>query len=233
MRTLFTAFILVLLVNALALGGLAAWLAASDRLSRDRVLEAVAGFENTFDEQSAIEAEEAEVEQEARALAERALRLEQVAGGPMTPETRLGMVEQVDDSQRALLSRQQSESQALMRQINSQRSMIESMIADLEARQAAFDRAVEERLTEMQDEDFREAVAMLEGIPPRQAKQVLQELLDQGSQEQVVDYLAAMEQRRASSVLREFKTPNEIEQAAELIEMLRQRTDSIAQEARL
>ena len=42
MRTLFTVFILVLVINVLALGALAGWLGATGRLSKERVREAVA-----------------------------------------------------------------------------------------------------------------------------------------------------------------------------------------------
>jgi len=208
-------------------------LGTTGRLSKERVLEAVGVFSNTIDEQVALEAQTKKSEEEARELSERAMRLEQVAGGPMTPENRLAQIGQVDDAQRMLLVRQTAEAEALMRQINTQRALITSMIDELNEKQAAFDLAVDTRVNEMQDEDFREAVAMLEGIPPRQAKQVLQEMLDAGNQDQVVSYLSAMQQRKAAAVLREFKLPNEIAQAAILIEQVRQRTDQITQEAGL
>lgn len=231
MRTLFTAFILVLLVNALALGGLLGYLGATDRLSKDRVRDAAAIFSNTLQEQQAVEAERAKSEQEALELAEQALRLEQVASGPVTPEARLASIQNVDEKQRALIERRKVEVEQLQRQLETQRRVIEKRIAELDEKQKAFNEAVAAQLDEMQQEDFKEAVAMLEGIPPKQAKAVFQQLLKEGNQEQVVSYLFAMEERKATKILTEFKQPNEVVQAADLIEQLRQRSDQVKQEA--
>lgn len=233
MRTLFTAFILVLLVNALALGGLAGWLGATGRLSKDRVREAAEVFNNTIEEQAALEAEAQKAEQEALELAEQALRLQQVAGGPVTPEARLASIQRVDDTQRALIEKRKTEVEALQRQLSTQRKLIEDRLAELERKQKAFDEAVAAQVEQMKDEDFRQAIAMLEGIPAKQAKAVLQQLLKQGDDEQVVSYLYAMEERKASKVLTEFKQPNEVAQAADLIEQLRLRSAQMEQEADL
>lgn len=233
MRTLFTAFILVLVVNALALAGLAGWLGATDRLSKDRVRDAAAVFNNTIQEQAALEAEQEKTEQEALEMAEQALRLQQVAGGPVTPEARLISIQRVDEKQRALIERRKVEIEALQRQLDTQRKLIEKRIADLETKQQTFNDAVAAQLEEMKDEDFKEAVAMLEGIPAKQAKAVFQELLKQGGEDQVVSYLYAMEQRKAAGVLKEFKLPNEVAQATGLIEQVRQRSEQLKQEAEL
>lgn len=233
MRTLFTAFILVLVINVLALGALAGWLGSSGRLSKERLRDAVAVFNNTIEEdaQLAKDAEQAEIE--ALALAERALRMEQVAGGPVTPEARLEAIQVVDDKRRALLERQKVEAEALKRQLDTQQKLIEQKLAELTEKQQIFDQAIATKVEKMQSEDFKEAIAMLEGIPPKQAKQVIQKWLGDGLDEQVVDYLSAMEERKAAKVLKEFKLPNEVTQAATLIEQLRQRTDQFKEEANL
>ncbi|MGB1124832.1 MAG: hypothetical protein ACPG4Q_06475 [Phycisphaeraceae bacterium] len=233
MRTLFTAFILVLVINVLALGALAGWLGSSGRLSKERLRDAVAVFNNTIEEdaQLAKDAEQAEIE--ALALAERALRMEQVAGGPVTPEARLEAIQVVDDKRRALLERQKVEAEALKRRLDTQQKLIEQKLAELNEKQQIFDQAIATKVEKMQSEDFKEAIAMLEGIPPKQAKQVIQKWLGDGLDEQVVDYLSAMEERKAAKVLKEFKLPNEVTQAATLIEQLRQRTDQFKEEANL
>jgi alanyl-tRNA synthetase len=233
MRTILTAFTLVLVINVLALGALAGWLGASGRLSKDRLRDVVAVFNQTIEAESqlAVEAEQADLE--AQALAERALRMEQVAGGPVTPEARLESIQVVDDKTRALLERQKVEANALKRQLDAQQRLIEEKIAELDEKQQAFDAAIASKVEEMQSEDFKEAIAMLEGISPKQAKGVLQQWLNDGGQEQVVDYLSAMEERKAAKVLKEFKLPNEVAQAATLIEKLRLRTDQFKEEADL
>lgn len=233
MRTLFTAFILVLVVNVLALGALAGWLGSTGRLSKDRLRDAVAVFNNTIDDEARLAAEAEQAELDAQALTERALRMEQVAGGPVTPETRLSSFQVVDDKRRALLERQKVEAEALKRQLDAQQRLIEKKIAELDAKRQAFDTAIATKIEAMQEQDFKEAIAMLEGIPAKQAKGVIQTLLTEGAQEQVVDYLSAMEERKAAKVLKEFKLPNEVAQAATLIEQLRLRTDQIKKEADL
>lgn len=233
MRTLFTAFILVVLVNAFALGGLVAWLGSTGRLSKQRIIDTVEVFKTTLQEQEALDAEAKAAEQEALAMAEKALRLEQVAGGPVTPEARLASIQRVDEKQRALIERQKVEAEALKRQLDVQMKMIEDKLAELDTKQQAFDEAVAAQLGEMEQEDFKEAVAMLEGIPPKQAKAVFQQMLKAGEDDQVVSYLSAMQERLAAKVLKEFKLPNEVAQATELIEKLRLRTEQVKQEANL
>lgn len=233
MRTLFTAFILVLVVNVLALGALAGWLGTSGRLSKERLRDAVAVFNHTIEDEASLAAEQEQADLESQALAERALRMEQVAGGPVTPESRLESFQVVDDKRRALLERQKVEAQALKRQLDTQQAIIEQKLVELDAKRKAFDTAIATKIEAMEEQDFKEAIAMLEGIPAKQAKQVIQRWLTDGSQEQVVDYLSAMEERKAAKVLKEFKQPNEVAQAAALIEQLRQRTNKIKEEADL
>lgn len=233
MRTLFTAIILVLIINVLGLAAMAGWLGATGRLSKDRLRDAVAVFSDTLEEEEKRKAEAEQAELEAQALAERAFRMEQVASGPVTPEARLASLQVVDEKRRALLERQKVEAQALKRQLDTQQKLIEKRIAELDQKQQAFDQAIATKIEAMQSEDFQEAIAMLEGIPPKQAKQVIQNWLTDGAQEQVVDYLSAMEERKAAKVLKEFKLPNEVAQAANLIEQIRQRTDQFKQGADL
>lgn len=233
MRTLITAITLVLVINILALGALAGWLGTTGRLNKERVRNAVAVFNHTIEEEAMLAEEAEQAELDDQALAERALRMEQVAGGPVTPEARLQSIQVIDENQRALLERQKVEAEALRRQLNVQQRLIEEKIAELDTKRKAFDAAIAARIEEMEGADFQEAIAMLEGIPAKQAKQVIQEWLTSGSQDQVVEYLSAMEERKAAKVLKEFKLPNEVAQAATLIEQLRLRTDQIKAEADL
>lgn len=233
MRTIFTAFILVLIINVLALGTLAGWLGASGRLSKDRVRDVVSIFGQTIEEESRLAAEADEAEREAQALAERAIRMKQVSNGPVTPEVRLESIQVVDEQTRALLERQKVEGRALKRQLDVQQRLVEQRLAELDVKQKAFDQAIADKIEAMQKDDFKEAIAMLEGIPPKQAKQVIQRWLIDGAEMQVVNYLSAMEERKAAKVLKEFKQPNEVAQAATLIEQLRQRTDQFKKEADL
>lgn len=231
MRALFTAVVLFVFINALALVGLFAWLAGTGRLDKERADRVVELFKTTITEQEQLEQEVAAAEEASRKVAEQAIRMEQVANGPITPEIRLQRIEEVSQHQRQLVERRQVEIDAIQRQLDLTRSRVDEQIAAFEQRQAAFELAVQERLQQFQDEDFRQAVALLEGLPPKQGKELLQEYIDQGNQGQVVDYLAAMQTRLATKVLKEFKEPREVEQAAELVELVRLRSEELRTEA--
>jgi len=231
MRALFTAVVLFVFINALALLGLFGWLASTGRLDKQRADQVIAIFKPTIAQQQELEAEVAAAEEEARKVAELAIRMEQVANGPVTPEIRLQRIEEVSQHQRQLVERRQVEIQAIQRQLDLTRAQVDARIAEFDLRQSAFEEAVQQRLQQFENEDFRQAVALLEGLPPRQGKELLQEYLGQGRQEQVVDYLAAMQTRLATKVLKEFKEPKELEQAAELVEQVRLRSEEIRAEA--
>lgn len=233
MRTLLTAFILVVTVNLLAAAGMVGWLGASGRLSKDRVHAAVEVFRPTIQAQQEAEdvaaAEQAEREQ----VAETALRMEQVAGGPMTPEQVLASINEVDAYYEQLIKRREVEVRAIQDQLDTTRRLVDEQFAQLQQEREAFQQLQQKWLDENSDADFRQAVAMLEGVPARQAKQILQELLEQGDEDQVVAYLAAMQTRMANKVLKEFKAPEEVVQAARLIEQVRLRSGAALEEVGL
>ena len=231
MRALFTAVVLFVFINALALAGLFAWLAGTGRLDKQRAEQAIALFKPTITQQQQLEEQAAAAEEEARKAAEQAIRMEQVANGPVTPEMRLQRIEEVSQHQLQLVERRKVEIAAIQRQLDLTRAQVDAKIAEFEQRQNTFETAVQQRIEQFQQEDFRQAVALLEGLPPRQGKELLQEYLGQGKQQQVVDYLAAMQTRLATKVLKEFKEPREVEQAAELVEMVRLRSEELRTEA--
>ncbi|MEM8495768.1 MAG: hypothetical protein AAF663_10320, partial [Planctomycetota bacterium] len=75
------------------------------------------------------------------------------------------------------------------------------------------------------------AVQTLEQLKGRQAKEMLQVLLDRDQQELVVDYLAAMNLRKSAGILKEFKGAEEAVQAMDIVEALRERGIQVAQSA--
>ncbi|MFI4862150.1 MAG: hypothetical protein ACIAXF_15905 [Phycisphaerales bacterium JB063] len=233
MRTLFTAFILVVVINVFAAVGLIGWLGSSGRLSKARVHAAVDVFRPTITEQAASEEEAAAAQAEQEAVAATALRMEQVAGGPLSPEQVLASVNEVDAYYDQIIKRRDAEVAAIQRQLDATRELVDAQFAELQEQQAAFDALKTKWLETQSDADFQQAVAMLEGVPPRQAKQIMQQLLIDGSEDQVVAYLAAMQERKANNVLKEFKAPDEVAQAARLIEQVRLRSGVALAEAGL
>ncbi len=223
MKSILIAFILLVVVNLLAVGAGVGWLAWSDRLSSERVREAVSLFEPTITQENADAAAALALAEESAAKQAEALRLAAVADGPKTLEERLVDSRLVDEVTVQRVERLKREREDIFRQIDAAKSLIEKQRADIEAREAAFEARVATFQEQRQDEDFKQAVSMIEQLKPKQAKQVFQDMLAMGAEETAVAYLASMNQRKAGAVLREFKEQPELNQARMLIEALRER----------
>ncbi len=223
MKSVLIALMILILINLLAVGAGVGWLAWTDRLSGDRMQEVVTIFEPTIAEEETAAAEVQKLAEEAAAKQAEAIRLAEVADGPKTLEERLVDSRQVDEITVQRVERLKREREDIFRQIDAAKALIAKQRADLETREQAFEARVAEFQAQRADEDFKQAVTMLEQLKPKQAKQVFQGMLAMGDQETAVAYLASMNQRKAGAVLREFKDDLEIDQARTLIEALRER----------
>ena len=222
-RPLLLALVIVLALNFIAGLAFVGWLAATDRLSRARVKQAVEIFQPTFAQQRELDAEREAQQQLEQQRLEQLARLESVAEGPRTLEVRLAENRQADELAHHRLERLVRETADLRQQIERAKTLIAQQRAQLEQERKAFETFVTERDAKLADEEFQRAVRMYEQLRPAQAKEMFQELIGQGQIEQVVDYLAEMQLRRAGRVLEQFREPDEIVQATELIERLRRR----------
>jgi len=101
----------------------------------------------------------------------------------------------------------------------------------LATREAEFARRVANRSAELQNEDFRRAVASLESLPPKQAKAVIDAYVEAGEGDLAVDYLAMMQLRKSAGVLKAFKAEEDLPRAAWLIEKIRTRSEAAARAA--
>jgi hypothetical protein len=216
-------FLILLLIHLLAAVGFVGWLGASDRMNGQRIQEVVEVFRPTLAEEAEVEAEAEAAQRQAEAARDQLIRLNRVAVGPQTIEDRLAENFESDEFDLHRLERLNAETEAIRRRLAQDKQLIAKQLAELEAKQAAFDELVEQRTAAMADEDFKRAVDTLEQLPARQAKQMVQQYMAQGKIEEVVDYLAAMQLRKSAGVLKEFKAPQEIGQAAQLLEQLRLR----------
>jgi hypothetical protein len=220
----FLVFILgLLIVHLLAVGALVGWLSATDRLNKVRLEQVVDTFRLPIEEEKRQEQEAARLALEIQQKQEQAKRLEAVADGPVTMQQRLDEQEQANDLSLHRLERLQRETSDLSRNVESALALLARQKAELEQQKQTFQAFVERQSKLMQDEDFRQAVAMYEKLKPKQVKQMFQTLIGEGKTIQVVDYLAAMQLRKAASVLGEFKDPQDIPQATALIQQLRDR----------
>jgi len=223
MKNIWNVLCTLLLVHLIGMGVLLGWMVSSDRLNRDRVNQVVSLFKPTIKEAELAAKEAEKAEQERRDKQVALARLEQVSRGPTTTAARLSSEQEAEEvSMQKIAFLQQNVSNLTMR-LENDKAQLHKLKDELDKSRQAFEKAVQGRRQDLQDEDFRQAVRMYEQLKPKQAKVMFQEMLTQGRRQQVVDYLASMQLRKAAAVLGEFKEGEEILQATELLQGLRDR----------
>lgn len=222
-KSLLAAFIILLLIHLILAVGFVGWLQASNRLDGERMQAVVDMFTPTIDEVEKLRAEAEAAEAEAQAARDQLIRLESVAQGPQTLEDRLTMNFEADEFDLHRLERLNAETEAIRRRLDQDKQLIAKELDELREQQAEFDELVARTTASLRDDDFKRAVATLEQLPAKQAKQVIQQYLADGKTDDAVDYLASMQLRKSAGILKAFKTEEELPQAAMLIDELRNR----------
>lgn len=221
MRTLARVFGIVLILHALAAIGFVGWLIGTDRVDQDRVDAVVAIFKQTLgEEKAAAKAADDEAKKKADADA-RLANLEARAEGPETTIQRLARERQMNEITLRRIERVRQEIASLKANLTTAQATFEREKEKLAADRKAFDAEVAARKKQLEDEGFRKAVELYEGLPAKQTKQMFASMMGQGQTDTVVAYLNAMEPRKATSVLKEFKVGADVKMATDLTERLR------------
>ncbi|MEM6459843.1 MAG: hypothetical protein AAF710_10695 [Planctomycetota bacterium] len=223
MKTALAVFIVLLLLHLIAAVGFVGWLGATDRIDGQRLRTVASVFEPTLAEEARAKAEAEAAAEEARAARDQLMRLDGLGDGPQSIEDRLAENFEADEFDLHRLERLNAETEAIRRRLDQDKKLIAEEMALLEQHKAEFAALVERRTQAMEDEDFRRAVKTLEQLPPKQAKQMIQQYLAAGQLDEAVDYLAAMQLRKSAGVLKAFKAEEDIPQAAMLLDELRKR----------
>jgi hypothetical protein len=206
-------------VNLLALGGLLAWLKASNRIDDSRIQAIRERLAKTIDEEAA---EKAAKEAEAKAAEARAAEAAKLARPPTSSSEKIAEQQFRDDQRTQVLLRQQQELENLRSSLMGQLAKLEDREKKLDADKKAFAEE-RKRIAEADGaKQFQVALATLEGQKPADAKKVLKALLDEKQTDQVVAYLAKMEEGKRAKVLGEF-VKDDAAVAADLLEKLRTR----------
>lgn len=227
MKTLWTILAVVAVMNILAILGLAAWLKGTGRLSRERVEALKTTFATTVaEEQAARERNEAAAKQAAVAAA-----AAEKAAVPPKPASDVIAEQRFREDQRAqVLLRQQQDLENLRTSLMARLDELVVREKKLEADKAAF-AAERARIAEIEGaKQFQTALAALEGQKPKDAKLVLNALIEGKQQDQAVAYLAKMDEGKRAKVLAEF-VKDSPPLAAELLERLRTRGVTMASPA--
>ncbi len=223
MKTLASVIVIVVALHLLAGMGGVIWLAASDRLSKDRMTGLVDTFKQPVSAERKADEERIAREAEALTVQQQMAQMEAVADGPRRLEDRLVAKLEGDDLSMHRLERMKQESDAIQQRLAQDKAYIEGELKKLDEQRARYEAEVARREQQLRDEDFLKAVELVEQLKPRQGKEMIQDLVGNNNQLQAVDYLAAMQPRKAAAILSEFKTPEDSKQATDLLEALRQR----------
>ncbi|UCD76368.1 MAG: hypothetical protein JSV91_05470 [Phycisphaerales bacterium] len=218
MKSLWNAVSFMAVVNLLVMAMLAGWLWQSQRLSTGRFQQVKDVFALTIPEQEEAEAKAAAAaEAEALEAAEQARRIDP----PLSTDETLTYVSRLRAEEQQVKRRLASERQALEEELIRRARMLDMREARLNERDSAWRKANAAQLERRTDVQFQKAVNLYSSMPPRQAKQMLIELVNQGEVEQAVGYIDAMNERAAAKVIKELKVADEIVLATELLEKLR------------
>lgn len=218
MKTLWHAMSFMAVVNLLAMAMFAGWLWRSGRLSPDRVEQVKEIFALTVAEQEAEEVRAAaEAEAEGREAAQRARQIDP----PLSTEETLAYISRLRAEEQQSRRRLALDVQALEEDLNRRAQTLDLRENRLDARDRAWQDANASELARRTDEQFQKTVKLYSSVPPKQAKQYLVKLVEEGKIEQAVAYIDAMNERAASKIIRELKIAEEVALATELLEELR------------
>jgi hypothetical protein len=219
MKNLWLIISALALANVLAVGGVVGWLAATDRLSRDRVhkIREMLAKPVAVEEQERLAAEAAakqRAEEEARAI--------RLAAAPVPASAQIAAERDEAELAHQRMLRRQREIDDLGAQLVRRQDDLDQRERALQQRIAAFE-AEKQRYLEIEGaEQFRAALETLEGLKAKEAKALLGTMLEQGQGEQVVAYLSRMDDRKRSAIVSEFAR-EQPSLAADLLERLRTR----------
>lgn len=226
------------IANLVAVGGFLGWLTATDRLSLDRLRSLRESWRMTVAEEKAAEAKAvAEAEASKKAATEAARR----SGAPESSGQKIEDRRQAQDVLDAQTTRLKEEARQLREQLAAKQQELDRQTALLDAARKEFEQRQAEWKDMAQNEQFQQAIGVLEAQDPADALKVLMALLDggpatpaqpgeaappgpaRGRKEVVIRYLASMSDRKRAKIMAEcIKTDEKL--AAELLEDLRKRT---------
>jgi hypothetical protein len=224
MRLLWMVLSVLAVANLLALLGFVGWLKASDRLDAARVVEVRRLFTETVAQrEQRQEREQLAAEAEAQAALER----ERVKIPPVTAAGTLELKLQHSQADQARLEGIRREVQILQETLQRERVALDAGWSQLKREREDFERARRSVAETEGNAQFKKTLATYENLRPESAKVAIRQLIDDGSLEQAVAYLNAMQERTRTKLIDEI-IKDDPKLATELLERLRTRGLSAA-----
>lgn len=219
MKTIWTILATIAVANVLAFGGLLVWLQSTDRLSRERVRLVRETFAQTVTAEQQAMAAKKSADETAKSEAAAA---EKLAQPPKTAAETIAEHQRDDEQKLQAIQRKQQELENLRSSLMTQLGKLEDREKQLAADREAFNQE-RKRIAETEGaQQFKEALATLEGQKAKDAKEMLKAMIDAKQGEQAVSYLAKMDESKRAKVMAEF-AKQDAALAADLLERLRTR----------
>ncbi len=221
MKSLWTLIAVLALANLLAVGGVVAWLGATQRLDKDRVLAVKQILTDPVPVTKArAAAEESKAREDAKKQEEEAKLKRQPSSSEQQLRNRLDEIEL--DRQRA--ARLRSEAALLQKGLAEQLAAIDAKLVALTDEKKSLEAAQRSIAEASGGVQQRKVLSTLEALKPAQAKQTLKQLIDAGDSGrfQALGYLDQMDEGVRAKIMGEF-VKEDPKLAAELLEELRTR----------
>ncbi len=227
MKSLWMIVSTIALANLLALAGFVGWLGVTGRLEGDRVERLRQMFARPVDAEAA---EVLALIVADAAAKEHARQDEKLAVPPIPAADRLARDQAESELATQQMLRRQREIDDLGSQLLRRQDELDIREKALQTRIAAFDAQKQKYLEIEGAAQFQSALATLEGLKAKEAKATLEAMMSQGLNDEVIAYLAKMEERKRAGIVSEF-AKEQPSVAAGLLERLRTRGVSTAASA--
>ena len=214
MKKLLQVIMALLAINFLAVGGAVGWLVQTKRLDKDR-LHAIKDivFPATTQSSTTQSTEEAATTKPSDVLA---ALLEKSSG--RTPSEQVETLQRNFDAQMAQLDRRERELTDLQRQVELSKQQMARDRTALDAEKKALETQKQQTAKLASDKGFQDSLALYNTMQGKQVKQIFLSMSD----DQIVQYLQAMEPRAAARIVKEFKSPPEVARIEKVMEKMRQ-----------
>lgn len=222
MKTLLISVAVIAVANLVALLGFAGWLVGSGRLDAERLHVVRAMFAETIQDQKSRETAQSAANESLARAAEQARK---DARPPMTATEQLAARVEATEIDRQRAERLRREVADLQRGLEQREAELERQRHEFSRERDEFNRMREDLVAQTTSEQFKKALATLEGLKAADAKKALVELITVDPVKgigQVASYLNAMDERARTKVVTEF-IKDDSKLAAELLERIRVR----------
>ena len=215
----FLKLVIVLAVaHLLAALGFVTWLFASGRVDGERITRVREIFSTTIEQEKRARAEEESKASAAAADADLVRRLREL---PLASAERTDTDSRAGDRIELGLRTFEDKTRRLRDELRKDGESLDQRIQSFEKRKSDWEKSIAADKQRVTDEQFRKAVKSLESLPPKQAREVVLELVRTNRMDTAVAYLDAMSSSKASNLLKSFKGDEEVKVATELLERLR------------